>query len=76
MISTACCDALVSLVKHGYAEFSYVLTGLLNLVPSVDNVGGITQAVGQLLMLQLRGDVERLMGEDDTYVCPYGLRFV
>ncbi len=76
VISQACCDALVSLVKHGYAEFSYILTGCLNLIPSVDNVGGITNAISRLLVLQLESDVERSKGQQTDYSCPYKLRFV
>ncbi|XP_072039048.1 focadhesin-like [Amphiura filiformis] len=74
VISLVCCDALVSLVKHGHAEFTYILTGFLNLVPSVKNVGGITNAISHLLLLQLRSDVEIKKEQSIGYSCQYKLR--
>ncbi|CAH6790520.1 Focad [Phodopus roborovskii] len=34
VVRTACCESLVALVAQGHAEFSYVLNGILNLIPS------------------------------------------
>ncbi|OBS70222.1 hypothetical protein A6R68_01237, partial [Neotoma lepida] len=34
VVRTACCEGLVALVAQGHAEFSYVLNGILNLIPS------------------------------------------
>uniref|UniRef100_A0A8D0BRD5 Focadhesin n=1 Tax=Salvator merianae TaxID=96440 RepID=A0A8D0BRD5_SALMN len=37
VVRTACCEALVTLVVQDHAEFSYVLNGTLNLIPSARN---------------------------------------
>nr|XP_033775395.1 focadhesin isoform X2 [Geotrypetes seraphini] len=37
VVRTACCEALVALVAQNHADFSYVLNGLLNLIPSARN---------------------------------------
>uniref|UniRef100_A0A8C0KMH5 Focadhesin n=1 Tax=Canis lupus dingo TaxID=286419 RepID=A0A8C0KMH5_CANLU len=34
VVRTACCEGLVALVAQDHAEFSYVLNGILNLIPS------------------------------------------
>uniref|UniRef100_A0A8C6CLD2 Focadhesin n=1 Tax=Moschus moschiferus TaxID=68415 RepID=A0A8C6CLD2_MOSMO len=37
IVRTACCEGLVALVAQDHAEFSYVLNGILNLIPSTRN---------------------------------------
>ncbi|KAM5300199.1 focadhesin isoform 2-T2 [Ctenodactylus gundi] len=37
VVRTACCEGLVALVAQDHAEFSYVLNGILNLMPSTRN---------------------------------------
>uniref|UniRef100_A0A452FWU5 Focadhesin n=1 Tax=Capra hircus TaxID=9925 RepID=A0A452FWU5_CAPHI len=37
VVRTACCEGLVALVAQDHAEFSYVLNGILNLIPSTRN---------------------------------------
>ena len=34
VVRTTCCEALVTLVAQDHAEFTYVLNGALNLIPS------------------------------------------
>ncbi|XP_006034647.1 focadhesin isoform X2 [Alligator sinensis] len=49
---TACCESLVALVAQEHAEFSYVLNGALNLIPSARNVHGLIKTIGKLLQMQ------------------------
>ncbi|KAK3602758.1 hypothetical protein CHS0354_027755 [Potamilus streckersoni] len=70
LVATTSCQALVELVYGGYAEFTYVLNGFLNQVPSARNLNGIVEALGQLLMLQF-GVLENSRVE---YKCPYSVR--
>ncbi|XP_033646615.1 focadhesin-like [Asterias rubens] len=69
-VCLACSDCLVSLVQHGHAELSYVVKGLLNVIPSAVNTTGVIQAVGKLILLQIRTSVTI----EGVYHCPYGLR--
>ncbi|KAL1777267.1 focadhesin isoform X1 [Sigmodon hispidus] len=52
VVRTACCEGLVALVAQGHAEFSYVLNGILNLIPSTRNMPGLIKALMQLLQIQ------------------------
>ncbi|XP_066113444.1 focadhesin isoform X2 [Saccopteryx bilineata] len=52
VVRTACCEGLVALVAQDQAEFSYVLNGILNLIPSSRNAHGLIKAVMKLLQLQ------------------------
>ncbi|XP_053061016.1 focadhesin isoform X2 [Acinonyx jubatus] len=52
VVRTACCEALVALVAQDHAEFSYVLNGILNLIPSTRNTHGLLKAIMKLLQIQ------------------------
>ncbi|XP_035294525.1 focadhesin isoform X3 [Cricetulus griseus] len=52
VVRTACCEGLVALVAQGHAEFSYVLNGILNLIPSTRNMPGLIKALVKLLQMQ------------------------
>ncbi|XP_063107952.1 focadhesin isoform X2 [Cavia porcellus] len=52
VVRTACCEGLVALVAQDHAEFSYVLNGILNLIPSTRNTHGLIKAIMKLLQLQ------------------------
>ncbi|XP_058157906.1 focadhesin isoform X2 [Dasypus novemcinctus] len=52
VVRTACCEGLVALVAQDHAEFSYVLNGILNLIPSTRNTHGLIKAIVKLLQLQ------------------------
>lgn len=52
VVRTACCEGLVALVAQGHAEFSYVLNGILNLIPSARNMSGLIKALMKLLQMQ------------------------
>ncbi|XP_057639545.1 focadhesin isoform X1 [Chionomys nivalis] len=52
VVRTACCEGLVALVAQGHAEFSYVLNGILNLIPSTRNMPGLIKALVKLLQIQ------------------------
>ncbi|KAM3938350.1 focadhesin [Leptodactylus fuscus] len=67
-VRTACCDALVSLVEQKHADFTYVLNGLLNLIPSARNLQGLVKCVWRLLQIEVK-NAEKI-GEK-TYMSPY-----
>ncbi|XP_055973127.1 focadhesin [Sorex fumeus] len=52
VVRTACCESLVALVAQEHAEFSYVLNGILNLIPSARNTHGLIKAIMKLLQMQ------------------------
>ncbi|KAL5004330.1 hypothetical protein ScPMuIL_017786, partial [Solemya velum] len=52
VVCLACCEALLELVYDGFADFTYVLNGFLNQVPSASNLSGIVKAIGKLLVFQ------------------------
>uniref|UniRef100_A0A8D1XUN2 Focadhesin n=1 Tax=Sus scrofa TaxID=9823 RepID=A0A8D1XUN2_PIG len=52
VVRTACCEGLVALVAQDHAEFSYVLNGILNLIPSTRNTHGLIKAIMKLLQIQ------------------------
>ncbi|KAM5331243.1 focadhesin isoform 1-T1 [Glossophaga mutica] len=52
VVRTACCEGLVALVAQDHAEFSYVLNGILNLIPSTRNTHGLLRAIMKLLQMQ------------------------
>ncbi|XP_023982609.1 focadhesin isoform X3 [Physeter macrocephalus] len=52
VVRTACCEGLVALVAQDLAEFSYVLNGILNLIPSTRNTHGLIKAIMKLLQMQ------------------------
>ncbi|XP_010944320.2 focadhesin [Camelus bactrianus] len=52
VVRTACCEGLVALVTQEHAEFSYVLNGILNLIPSTRNTHGLIKAIMKLLQMQ------------------------
>uniref|UniRef100_A0A8C4MVW0 Focadhesin n=1 Tax=Equus asinus TaxID=9793 RepID=A0A8C4MVW0_EQUAS len=52
VVRTACCEGLVALVAQEHAEFSYVLNGILNLIPSTRNTHGLIKAIMKLLQIQ------------------------
>ncbi|XP_061486839.1 focadhesin [Rhineura floridana] len=52
VVRTACCEALLMLVAQDHAEFSYVISGALNLIPSARNVHGLIKILVKLLQSQ------------------------
>ncbi|XP_021565863.1 focadhesin-like, partial [Carlito syrichta] len=52
VVRTTCCEGLVALVAQDHAEFSYVLNGILNLIPSTRNTHGLIKAIMKLLQMQ------------------------
>lgn len=52
VVRTASCEGLVALVAQDHAEFTYVLNGILNLIPSTRNVHGLIKAIMKLLQMQ------------------------
>ncbi|KAM5258004.1 focadhesin isoform 2-T4 [Hipposideros larvatus] len=52
VVRTACCEGLVALVAQDHAEFSYVLNGILNLIPSSRNTQGLIKTIMKLLRMQ------------------------
>ncbi|XP_032490544.1 focadhesin isoform X2 [Phocoena sinus] len=52
VVRTACCEGLVALVAQDLAEFSYVLNGILNLIPSTRDTHGLIKAIMKLLQMQ------------------------
>uniref|UniRef100_A0A8C5Z265 Focadhesin n=1 Tax=Marmota marmota marmota TaxID=9994 RepID=A0A8C5Z265_MARMA len=52
VVRTACCEGLVALVAQDHAEFSYVLNGILNLIPSTRNTHGLIKSIMKLLQMQ------------------------
>ncbi|XP_036593976.1 focadhesin [Trichosurus vulpecula] len=52
VVRTACCEGLVALVVQNHAEFTYVLNGILNLIPSTRNTHGLIKAVVKLIQMQ------------------------
>ncbi|XP_007950736.1 focadhesin [Orycteropus afer afer] len=52
VVRTACCEGLVALVAQDHAEFSYVLNGILNLIPSSRNTHGLIKTLVKLLQMQ------------------------
>jgi len=69
-VSRLCCHCLVQLVYDGHAEFDYVLSGLLNAVPSARNLNGITEALNCLMTLQ----VYQSSKAGIEYKCKFSLR--
>ncbi|XP_038072165.1 focadhesin-like [Patiria miniata] len=69
-VSIACSETLVSLVRDGHADFSYVMRGLLNVIPSAVSCIGAVQALRQLLLL----DMHACVAAEGTYHCRFGLR--
>ncbi|XP_008843747.1 focadhesin isoform X2 [Nannospalax galili] len=52
VVRTACCEGLVALVAQDHAEFSYVVNGILNLIPSTRDTHGLIKALMKLLQIQ------------------------
>ncbi|XP_022105848.1 focadhesin-like [Acanthaster planci] len=69
-VSVACSETLVSLVRDGHADFSFVMKGLLNVIPSAVNCLGAVRALRQLLLL----DMQACIASEGTYRCRFGLR--
>ncbi|KAL0970352.1 hypothetical protein UPYG_G00240840 [Umbra pygmaea] len=68
-VRSACCDALVLLVEQAHADLRYVLSSILNLLPTARNVQGLINVLGRLL--QMEAD-QRDKGT--TFSCPYSIR--
>ncbi|XP_069818133.1 focadhesin [Dendropsophus ebraccatus] len=66
VVRTACCDALVTLVEQKQADFTYVLNGVLNLLPSASNLQGLVKCVWRLLQI----DAQKAE-KDQTYETIY-----
>lgn len=71
VVRTACCEALVALVAQDHADFSYILNGILNLIPSASNVQGLVNAIGKLLQRQV---LENEKHAEEPSPCLYGIR--
>ncbi|XP_051044106.1 focadhesin isoform X1 [Phodopus roborovskii] len=77
VVRTACCESLVALVAQGHAEFSYVLNGILNLIPSTRSMPGLIKALMKLLQMQALKEGQN--GEKDIWdiytirSCPHPL---
>ncbi|KAM6170527.1 focadhesin isoform 2-T2 [Rhynchocyon petersi] len=52
VVRTACCEGFMALVAQDHAEFSYVLSGMLNLIPSTRNTHGLIKTIVKLLQMQ------------------------
>ncbi|XP_015264045.1 PREDICTED: focadhesin [Gekko japonicus] len=52
VVRTACCEALVTLTAQGHAEYTYVLNGTLNLIPSARNIHGLIKTIVKLLEME------------------------
>ncbi|KAL8203088.1 UNVERIFIED_CONTAM: hypothetical protein K2H54_039551 [Gekko kuhli] len=52
VVRTACCEALVTLTAQGHAEFTYILNGTLNLIPSARNIHGLIKTIVKLLEME------------------------
>ncbi|CAH3022453.1 unnamed protein product, partial [Porites evermanni] len=60
----------VQLVADGYAEFDFILSRLLNILPSARKLCGVVKALSQLLTLQ----VYQCWKSGTGYKCPFSLR--
>ncbi|KAL2078934.1 hypothetical protein ACEWY4_024678 [Coilia grayii] len=69
VVRSACCDALVLLVKQAHVDLQHTLNSILNLLPSARNVQGLISVLSRLLQLQLK-QVDR----GATFTCPYSIR--
>ncbi|XP_015773334.1 PREDICTED: LOW QUALITY PROTEIN: focadhesin-like [Acropora digitifera] len=69
-VNRLCCRCLVLLVFNGHAELGYVLSGLLNALPSARNLSGITDAVSSLMTFQ----VQQCAQSNTEYKCMFSLR--
>ncbi|XP_066460428.1 focadhesin [Eleutherodactylus coqui] len=65
VVRTACCDALVTLVEQKQADLTYVLNGVLNLIPSASNLQGLVTCVWRLLQIEAQNT------EKDAYKSTY-----
>ncbi|KAJ1218515.1 hypothetical protein NDU88_006093 [Pleurodeles waltl] len=71
VVRTACCEALVALVAQDHADLSYILNGILNLIPSASNVQGLVNAIGKLLQRQV---LENKKHAEEPSSCLYAIR--
>lgn len=70
LVAEAAGDALVQLVMADVCEFTYILHGVLNRVPSSKSLTGVVRALGQLLAVEAIA-IQQAEGE---YTCPHALR--
>ncbi|XP_075066622.1 focadhesin isoform X2 [Mixophyes fleayi] len=68
VVRTACCEALVTLVEQKHADLTYVLNGILNLIPSARNLQGLVKCVWRLLHIEAKNAGK---GEEQTYKSTY-----
>ncbi|XP_074137958.1 focadhesin isoform X2 [Sminthopsis crassicaudata] len=71
VVRTACCEGLVALVVQNHAEFTYVLNGILNLIPSTRNTHGLIKAVVKLIQMQA---LKEGKDEENSVKDLYGIR--
>ncbi|XP_059498906.1 focadhesin isoform X2 [Stegostoma tigrinum] len=71
VVRSACCEVLVALVAQNHADFNYVLSGILNLIPSASNVQGLIRSISKLLLMQAQGTDP---SHKTVYLCPYAIR--
>ncbi|XP_075682044.1 focadhesin isoform X2 [Rhinoderma darwinii] len=68
VVRTACCEALVTLVEQKHADFTYVLNGVLNLIPSASNLQGLVKCVWRLLQIEAQNTEK---DKNETYKSTY-----
>ncbi|XP_063770232.1 focadhesin isoform X2 [Pseudophryne corroboree] len=68
VVRTACCEALVTLVEQKHADLTYVLNGILNLIPSARNLQGLVKCVWKLLHIEAKNAGK---GEEQTCKSTY-----
>ncbi|XP_006818755.1 focadhesin-like, partial [Saccoglossus kowalevskii] len=73
-VCSACCDALLALVSNGHAEFSYILNGLLNIVPSTKCLAVLVRALSDLLLMELSVTLQSMSVDVCSYQPSYSLR--
>ncbi|XP_053405158.1 focadhesin-like [Mercenaria mercenaria] len=69
-VARRCSQLWIQLLKEQCADFTYVLNGFLNQVPTSKNLYGIVEAISEMLALEVI--LKFAAGEE--YKCPYEIR--
>ncbi|XP_060554387.1 focadhesin-like [Ruditapes philippinarum] len=69
-VARQCSQLWIQLLKEQCADFTYVLNGFLNQVPTSKNLCGVVMGVSEMLTLQ----VILKCAANEEYVCPYEIR--
>ncbi|KAM8882281.1 focadhesin isoform 1-T1 [Synchiropus picturatus] len=69
LVRSCCCDAVVLLVDQGHANLQYVLSSVLNLLPSSRNCQGLMKILARLL--QMQADQRN---PQEPFTCQYSIR--